>query len=162
VDDSNCKPITSIDGRPVYPCGLIANSLFNGKCWTHCDQLTDRYIPFRHIAQPIQSVFCVTVYLFADVADGAQSQVYNFTERNIAWSGLAKQYAVIALPARPFLRQIGRSNTQTIIRTDTPISRKTSISKFGCVSLHCPHSANYGRETIMRSWQRAHTEFSST
>ena len=24
-----CKPLKEIDGKPVYPCGLIANSLFN-------------------------------------------------------------------------------------------------------------------------------------
>lgn len=30
LDSGDCKPITSVDGRPYYPCGLIANSVFNG------------------------------------------------------------------------------------------------------------------------------------
>jgi len=29
LDGGNCKPITSRNGKPVYPCGLIANSVFN-------------------------------------------------------------------------------------------------------------------------------------
>lgn len=29
LDGGDCKPITSIGGKPVYPCGLIANSVFN-------------------------------------------------------------------------------------------------------------------------------------
>ena len=30
LDDSDCKPLSSINGVAIYPCGLIANSLFNG------------------------------------------------------------------------------------------------------------------------------------
>lgn len=29
IDGGNCKPITSMNGKPFYPCGLIANSVFN-------------------------------------------------------------------------------------------------------------------------------------
>jgi hypothetical protein len=29
LNDGNCKPITSEGGKPYYPCGLIANSVFN-------------------------------------------------------------------------------------------------------------------------------------
>ncbi|TFK99026.1 transcription regulator [Pterulicium gracile] len=29
LNDSDCKPLGSIDGKAVYPCGLIANSVFN-------------------------------------------------------------------------------------------------------------------------------------
>ena len=32
LDDSNCKPVTSKNNKPYYPCGLIANSVFNGMC----------------------------------------------------------------------------------------------------------------------------------
>lgn len=31
IDGGDCKPITSEDGKPVFPCGLIANSVFNGQ-----------------------------------------------------------------------------------------------------------------------------------
>jgi len=30
LDNSDCKPLSTIDGKAIYPCGLIANSLFNG------------------------------------------------------------------------------------------------------------------------------------
>lgn len=30
LEDSDCKPLDQRDGKPIYPCGLIANSLFNG------------------------------------------------------------------------------------------------------------------------------------
>ena len=30
LDSSTCKPLSSIGGKAIYPCGLIANSLFNG------------------------------------------------------------------------------------------------------------------------------------
>lgn len=29
LDGGDCKPITSVGDKPVYPCGLIANSVFN-------------------------------------------------------------------------------------------------------------------------------------
>lgn len=30
LGSGDCKPLGNIDGKAVYPCGLIANSLFNG------------------------------------------------------------------------------------------------------------------------------------
>lgn len=30
LDASDCKPLSTINGTAIYPCGLIANSLFNG------------------------------------------------------------------------------------------------------------------------------------
>lgn len=32
LNSGDCKPITTIDNKAVYPCGLIANSVFNGAC----------------------------------------------------------------------------------------------------------------------------------
>jgi len=29
LEAGNCKPLASRDGKPIYPCGLIANSIFN-------------------------------------------------------------------------------------------------------------------------------------
>lgn len=35
LSSSNCKPLAvTSDGKGIYPCGLIANSLFNGKTLT--------------------------------------------------------------------------------------------------------------------------------
>lgn len=30
IDGGDCKPADTTDGKIIYPCGLIANSLFNG------------------------------------------------------------------------------------------------------------------------------------
>lgn len=29
LDGGDCAPLTSVDGKPYYPCGLVANSMFN-------------------------------------------------------------------------------------------------------------------------------------
>ncbi|KIR90390.1 transcription regulator [Cryptococcus deuterogattii CBS 10090] len=66
INNGNCKPITSRDGKPYYPCGLIANSFFN-------------------------DTFPSVVLL--NPTNGAENQTYNFTESGIAWSGIRKNYA---------------------------------------------------------------------
>lgn len=66
LDGGNCQPITSDGGKPYYPCGLIANSVFN-----------DTY-PEVVLLNP---------------TNGEQNQTFSFSERNIAWGGLARQYA---------------------------------------------------------------------
>lgn len=30
IDNSDCKPLTSVGDKVIYPCGLVANSIFNG------------------------------------------------------------------------------------------------------------------------------------
>ncbi|KAI5451371.1 alkylphosphocholine resistance protein lem3 [Naganishia albida] len=65
LDDGQCKPITSRDGKPYYPCGLIANSLFN-----------DTY-------QDIT---------LQNPANGASSQAYEFSEKGITWKNEYKKY----------------------------------------------------------------------
>ena len=29
---NDCSPLDKIDGKVIYPCGMIANSMFNGAC----------------------------------------------------------------------------------------------------------------------------------
>ncbi|WWC96338.1 hypothetical protein V866_003205 [Kwoniella sp. B9012] len=67
IDSGDCKPITSSGGKPYYPCGLIANSVFN-----------DTYGPV----------------VLLNAQNGAQNQTYNFTEKGIAWGGIKKNYVV--------------------------------------------------------------------
>ncbi|KAG6379072.1 ligand-effect modulator 3 family [Boletus reticuloceps] len=65
LSDSNCKPLAvTSDGKGIYPCGLIANSLFN-----------DTILGFRP----------------ANESSGASD--YNFTQNGIAWPGEAKKYS---------------------------------------------------------------------
>ncbi|KAF8078185.1 cell cycle control protein [Lyophyllum atratum] len=67
LQDSDCKPLALIDNVPVYPCGLIANSLFN-------------------------DTFSNPILLNPSGSDGPP-EVYEFTSKGIAWSGEAKKYA---------------------------------------------------------------------
>ncbi|KAG9318341.1 ligand-effect modulator 3 family [Chiua virens] len=64
LSSSNCKPLAvTSDGKGIYPCGLIANSVFN-----------DTFSGFR----PVNTT-------------GASD--YNFTQSGIAWPGEAKRYS---------------------------------------------------------------------
>lgn len=66
INGGNCKPITSRDGKAYYPCGLIANSYFND---TYSTDLT-----------------------LLNSQNGQSNSTYQFTEKNIAWHGIAKSY----------------------------------------------------------------------
>ncbi|PPQ78151.1 hypothetical protein CVT25_015484 [Psilocybe cyanescens] len=67
LDKGDCKPLSSIGGKAVYPCGLIANSLFN-----------DTYS---------------TPLLLNPSGSSESSQPYEFSQNGIAWPGEAKKYA---------------------------------------------------------------------
>ncbi|KAF9505689.1 hypothetical protein BS47DRAFT_1353728 [Hydnum rufescens UP504] len=62
LNGGNCKPLAQVNGRAVYPCGLIANSLFNDT-----------------FQQPV-------------LIGSSQNSTYNFTDKGIAWPGEAKKY----------------------------------------------------------------------
>jgi hypothetical protein len=52
IDDGQCTPITLRDGVPIYPCGLIANSVFNGEM---LDVL--QLMPIKRSADRIRTLF---------------------------------------------------------------------------------------------------------
>lgn len=65
LSGGNCKPLgTNADGKAIYPCGLIANSVFN-----------DTFSGFRLTSDP------------------SGNSDYNFTSSGIAWPGEAKKYS---------------------------------------------------------------------
>ncbi|KAI9569515.1 CDC50/LEM3 family [Boletus coccyginus] len=65
LSGSNCKPLAvTSDGKAIYPCGLIANSLFND-----------------------------TISGFRPDSDPSGASDYNFTQNGIAWPGEAKKYS---------------------------------------------------------------------
>ncbi|GAA6040139.1 hypothetical protein JCM8097_002049 [Rhodosporidiobolus ruineniae] len=66
INGGDCKPVDSINGKPIYPCGLIANSLFN-----------DSY------TQPV---------LLTPAGSSSSNVTYNMTDRGIAWPGEADKY----------------------------------------------------------------------
>ncbi|KAG6861874.1 hypothetical protein C0995_010580 [Termitomyces sp. Mi166 len=66
---SDCKPLAIIDNtKAIYPCGLIANSLFNDS-------------------------FSSPVLLNPSGDSSGAPEVYQFTSKGIAWPGEAKKYA---------------------------------------------------------------------
>ncbi|KAI0048243.1 Lem3/Cdc50 [Auriscalpium vulgare] len=64
LKDGNCKPVAHVGDKVIYPCGIIANSLFN-----------DTFSNLTLLNPP----------------DGASS-TYDFSEQGIAWPGEAKKY----------------------------------------------------------------------
>jgi hypothetical protein len=65
LSGSNCNPLGSTaDGKAIYPCGLIANSVFN-----------DTFSGFTLVTDPSASTY------------------YNFSQSGIAWPGEAKKYS---------------------------------------------------------------------
>jgi hypothetical protein len=92
IDDGQCTPITVKDGKPYYPCGLIANSVFNGE---HAGGSTGMLIPF--VAHTPSSTHArIDTYtdlrLLNPTGGSEASQPYALSEKNIAWSGEAKHY----------------------------------------------------------------------
>ncbi|KAG6864149.1 hypothetical protein C0991_012127, partial [Blastosporella zonata] len=65
LKNSDCKPLALINNVPVYPCGLIANSLFNDT-----------------FSSPI----------LQNPSGDSSTQTYEFTSTGIAWPGEAKKY----------------------------------------------------------------------
>ncbi|TFK42807.1 cell cycle control protein [Crucibulum laeve] len=79
LHNSDCKPLDTIDGKPIYPCGLIANSIFN-------------------------DTFSNPVLLNTAGDSNASNMTYEFSSKGIAWPGEAKKYA--AKPGYSDLSQI--------------------------------------------------------
>jgi hypothetical protein len=53
LEDGDCKPLATLGGKAIYPCGLIANSLFNGAS-DHFATLRRRADNFRrHLHEPL-------------------------------------------------------------------------------------------------------------
>lgn len=77
LNTGDCKPITSIDGKAVYPCGLIANSVFNGV-------FSAVIISYVLISSPdTYSNLTLTT---------DSSTTYIWSETGIAWPGEANKY----------------------------------------------------------------------
>jgi len=65
LKNGNCKPAAMVSDKIIYPCGLIANSLFN-----------DTFSNLTLLNPP-----------------SGVSSTYNLTQNGIAWSGEAKKYS---------------------------------------------------------------------
>ncbi|EIM23603.1 transcription regulator [Wallemia mellicola CBS 633.66] len=65
LNNADCKPLGDSDGKPIYPCGLIANSQFNDT-----------------FSQPRQ----------LNNVEGDVDIIYNMTDKGIAWKHEGKKY----------------------------------------------------------------------
>jgi hypothetical protein len=83
LKNGNCKPVATVgDSQVIYPCGLIANSIFNGM---DCHfRLVDGFLT------PSVDTFSNLTSL--NPPSGAPS-TYNFSQNGIAWPNEAKKYA---------------------------------------------------------------------
>lgn len=82
LDSSTCKPLSTISGKPVYPCGLIANSLFNGARSFY------PFIPWT----PHVFIDTISNPVLLNPSDGRQPEIYIFSDKGIAWPGEARKY----------------------------------------------------------------------
>lgn len=83
LNKGDCKPLAEINGQAIYPCGLIANSIFNG-------QLSQRHGSNQKKCAHTPS-FPDTFTLPTLIGDSSNT-TYNFTDKGIAWPGEAKKY----------------------------------------------------------------------
>ncbi|KAF9239600.1 ligand-effect modulator 3 family [Melanogaster broomeanus] len=97
LSNSNCKPLAvTNDGKGIYPCGLIANSVFND-----------------------------TISGFNATSDPSGASDYHFTQNGIAWPGEAKKYSAtsgymgnLSEITTPHPQPLGRTNSfQNWMRT---------------------------------------------
>jgi hypothetical protein len=83
LKNGNCKPVATEGDKIIYPCGLIANSIFNGM-FIVVDSLM--------AVPPPPSIDTFSNLTLLNPPSGASS-TYNFTEKGIAWPDEAKKYA---------------------------------------------------------------------
>jgi hypothetical protein len=80
--EGDCKPIAvrKVDDTdlPIYPCGLIANSVFNGN-----NYISNMFRPLSHLNSDTINVKWSAVNAGQD---------YTFSEKGIAWPGERKKY----------------------------------------------------------------------
>jgi hypothetical protein len=95
LNNGDCKPLAvASNGRPIYPCGLVANSFFNGEYPTALD--------FHHLI-----LFSRLVHGF-----GGPGWVLNLYFLRV-WHRLARRSQEIRFDARLFLRP-NRASTQLV------------------------------------------------
>ena len=82
MKSGNCKPVATSGDKVIYPCGLIANSIFNG---------------LSTAAVYIDAVLTLSLDTFSSLTllnpPSGASSTYTFSEKGIAWPGEAKKYA---------------------------------------------------------------------
>ncbi len=88
LDNSDCKPLSSIGNRSIYPCGLIANSLFNGMLPLIIHAYFVIYHFQTHLVHPT----------LLNPTESNPSQEYAFSFTGIAWPGESKKYVSNPVP----------------------------------------------------------------
>ena len=78
LKNGDCKPLAIMDNKAIYPCGLIANSLFNGEFFS--------WINYEYLI-----TFQIDTFSNLTAVNGTTDD-YIFSERGIAWPGEARRY----------------------------------------------------------------------
>lgn len=85
LENGDCKPLATINGTAIYPCGLIANSLFNG---------LSLQAPQQFIVIDLLMPDTFSILTLLNPSDSStSSETYTFSSNGIAWPGEAKKYA---------------------------------------------------------------------
>lgn len=84
LNNGDCKPLAAINNTAIFPCGLIANSIFNGVYY----QLA---LPSNPYSFSLKDTFSSPVLLDPSNSDVAEKP-YEFSSQGIAWPGESKKY----------------------------------------------------------------------
>lgn len=88
LDGGECDPLSKRDNLPIYPCGLIANSVFNGMQLLFLFSSIGQLIDLRSA-----DTFSVPTLIQAADSTATTSQVYNMTDRGITWPEEGRKYS---------------------------------------------------------------------
>jgi len=140
LDGDACDPLSVRDGLPIYPCGLIANSVFNDT-----------------FDQPV----LVQVAGSADTVN----QIYDMTDEGITWPGESRKYSQTryelgqAVPPPFWLERYPNGYTA---ENPFPNLSEDGTSKSGCAQRDCRHLGSYTSATTTLPWQPVDTRSMST
>lgn len=134
LNNGDCKPLATIDGKPVWPCGLIANSIFNG-AWMLIIFFRRRLTGGHWRADTFSGL--------SAQSDGALD--YNFSESGIAWPGEAKKYSPTP----------GYSDLSQIVPPPNWIERFPSYNSSNVPNLHIDeHFQNWMRTAALPTFSK--------
>lgn len=158
LDDSDCDPLGSIDGVAIYPCGLIANSLFNGLLSPPSSLSFAHSLRHQTLSIPLSSKTTTTAPTKSPFHTPLQTRVSPGTVNRINTPKTPSVAGATATITRSFLLPIGGSATPMVIMSQTsPICERTNISRTGCAQQVFPPLLSSMEETTTMYCEREST-----
>lgn len=130
INGSPCNPLRTVDGKPIYPCGLIANSLFNDTISSPNSVTSDNNYEMTTKGVAWQSdleLYGKTAYAAADVVPppnwmNRYPNGYNDSDPRFEIPNLSEfeEFAVwMRTAGLPTFSKLSRRNDQDVMRRGT-------------------------------------------